>query len=117
MKRVPKRSAPAKLLHHLGSEHAVGISGVVLDIGRLLQQTAPGETLDHARLEVRPRGVEGGGVTRGSAAHDDDVLDVLGLQAQPLWLRSILYFLKCSRDGGVLFTLGFPAGCRLAQLE
>ncbi len=38
----------AELLHHLRPHHAVGEAGVVLDVGRLLQQSAPCESLDHA---------------------------------------------------------------------
>ena len=48
----------AELLHHLGAHHTVGEAGVVLDVGRLLQQPAPGEALDHERAEVGARRVQ-----------------------------------------------------------
>ncbi len=40
----------AELLHHLRAHDALGVAGVVLDVGRLLEQAAPGEALDHERL-------------------------------------------------------------------
>ena len=67
----------AEVLHHLRAHHALRVARVVLDVGRLLEQAAPGEALDHERVEVRARRVERGGVARGAAADDDDVLDVL----------------------------------------
>ena len=69
----------AELLHHLGAHHAVGEAGVVLDVGRLLQQAAPGEALDHERAQVGARGVQRGRVAGRSAADDDHVLDVAHL--------------------------------------
>ena len=69
----------AQVLHHLRAHHAFGIAGVVLDVGRLLQQAAPGEALDHERLEIGARGVERRRVAGRAAADDDDVLDVLDL--------------------------------------
>ncbi len=69
----------AELVHHLRAHHAVGEAGVVLDVGRLLEQAAPGEALDHERLEIRARGVERGRVPGRPAADDDHVLDVAHL--------------------------------------
>ena len=40
----------AEALHHLRPHHALGEAGVVLDVGRLLEQPAPRETLDHERF-------------------------------------------------------------------
>ena len=74
----------AEVLHHLRAHHALWITGVVLDIGRLLEQAAPGEALDHERLQVRTRCVQRGGVPGGPTADDDDVLDVLYLNAHSI---------------------------------
>jgi alkylated DNA nucleotide flippase Atl1 len=71
----------AQVLHHLRAQHALRVARVVLDVGRLLKQAAPGEALDHERLEVRARGVQRRGVARGAAADDDDVLDFLRFHA------------------------------------
>src|SRR5215210_1425819 len=70
----------AELLHHLRSHDPVRIAGVVLDVGGLLEQAAPGEALDHERLEVGARAVERGRVARGPTAHDHQVLDLLRIQ-------------------------------------
>ena len=48
----------AHLLHQLGAHDALGKPGKVLDLGRLLQQAAPGEALDQQRVQVRTRGVK-----------------------------------------------------------
>ncbi len=69
----------AELLHHLRAHHAVGEAGVVLHVGRLLQQAAPGEALDHQRAQVRARGVQRRRVPGRAAADDDHVLDVAHL--------------------------------------
>ena len=69
----------AQLLHQLRAHDALGEARVVLDVGRLLQQPAPGEALDHERVEVGARGVQRGGVAGGAAADDDHVLDVAHL--------------------------------------
>ena len=66
----------AELLHHLRSHDPRGEARVVLNVGRLLEQSSPREALDHQRTEVRARRVEGCGVARGAAAHDDHVLDL-----------------------------------------
>ena len=66
----------AHLLHQLGAhDAAAGKPGVVLDLGRLLQQAAPEEALDDERLEVRARGVQRRRVAGRAAADDDHVLD------------------------------------------
>ena len=67
----------AQLLHHLRAHDPLGEAGVVLHVGRLLQQPAPGEALDHERVQVGARGVQRRGVARRAAADDDHVLDVL----------------------------------------
>ena len=66
----------AQLLHHDRAHDALGIAGVVLDVGGLLEQAAPDEALDDERLQVRARRVERGGVAGRPAADDDHVLDV-----------------------------------------
>ena len=65
----------AHRLHELRAHDPVAEAGVVLDLGRLLEQAAPEEALDDERLEVRARGVQRGGVAGRPAADDDDVLD------------------------------------------
>jgi hypothetical protein len=66
----------AEVLHHLRAHHAGGVARVVLDVGGLLEQPAPGEALDDERVQVRARRVERGRVPGGPAADDDDVLDL-----------------------------------------
>src|SRR5581483_8784731 len=61
----------AEALHHLGPHDPLREPGVVLDVGRLLQQSAPGEALDHQRLEVCPRGIERCRIAGRPAANDD----------------------------------------------
>ena len=39
----------AELLHHRRAVDAVRVAREVLDVGRLLEQAAPGEALDHDR--------------------------------------------------------------------
>ena len=73
-----------------------GIARVVLHVGRLLEQAAPREALDHERLEVGARRVQRGRVAGGPAAHDHDVLDVLDLRSSLSILTHSLYFLKYS---------------------
>src|SRR6185436_12234418 len=68
----------AELLHHVRPHDPLGEPGVVLDVGRLLQQPAPEEALDHQRTQVRAGRVQGGRVPGRAAAHDDDVLDFFG---------------------------------------
>ena len=67
----------AELAHHLRPHDPLGEAGVVLDVGRVLQLTAPLEALEHERLEVGAGGVESGGVPGRAAADDDHVLDLL----------------------------------------
>ena len=52
----------AEFLHHLGAQDALRDSRVVLHVRGLLEQPAPGEALDHERLEVRARRVQRGRV-------------------------------------------------------
>ena len=66
----------AELLHHLRAHDPLGEAGVVLHVGRLLQEAAPGEALDHERMQVGARGIQRRRVTRRAAAHDDHVLDL-----------------------------------------
>ena len=65
----------AHRLHELRAHDPLGEAGVVLDLGRLLEQAAPEEALDDEGLEVRAGGVQRGGVAGRPAADDDDVLD------------------------------------------
>ena len=67
----------AEVLHHLGTHDPFGKAGVVLHVRGLLEQSAPGEALDHQRLEIRARAVKSRRVAGGSAAHDDYVLGQL----------------------------------------
>ena len=77
MKRAPKRSAWSRnFCISSGPMIPVGEAGVVLDVGRLLEQAAPDEALDDERLEVRARRVQRGRVAGRAAADDDHVLDV-----------------------------------------
>jgi hypothetical protein len=64
----------AEVGHHLRAHDPVGVARVVLHVGRLLEQPAPGVALDHQRLEVGARRVERRRVARRAAADDDDVL-------------------------------------------
>src|SRR5262249_1136603 len=66
----------AELLHHLRPHDPLGIAGIVLDVGCLLEQPAPQEPLDDQGVQVGARRVQGRGVARGTAADDDHVLDV-----------------------------------------
>src|SRR5204863_318737 len=53
-------SLVAELLHHLGSHEAVGEARIVLDVGGLLEESAPGEALDDdAERHWDARGMEG----------------------------------------------------------
>src|SRR5581483_6406182 len=67
----------AELLHQFGSHHPLGEAGIVLDVGRLLEQPAPLEALDHQRFEVRPRRVQRRRVPGWATADNDYVLDAL----------------------------------------
>ena len=82
----------AELLHHLRPHDPLGVAGVVLDVGRLLEQPAPEEALDDERVQVRAGGVERRGVARRTASDDDDLLDVrhvLGLLPGQSCLTSV----------------------------
>ena len=80
----------AELQHDVRPHDALGEAGKVLDVGRLLQQPAPGEALDHERVEVGASGVQSRRVPSRSAADDDHVLDVAHLNS---WLfQRALYF-------------------------
>ena len=67
----------AEVLHHLRAHDPFGEARVVLDIGRLLEQAAPREALDHERLEVGARGVQRGRVPGRATADDDHVFNPL----------------------------------------
>ena len=71
----------AEVVHHLRAHDPLGEAGVVLDVGGVLQLPAPLEALDHERVEVGARGVDGGGVAGAGAADDDQVLDFRDLVA------------------------------------
>src|SRR6185437_14309235 len=64
----------AEVLHQLGPHDPVAEARVVLYVRRLLEQAAPGETLDHERLEVGAGSVERRRIPGGPAADDDHVL-------------------------------------------
>src|SRR5262249_37312224 len=70
-------------------EDAVGVAGVVLDVGRDRQLAAGLEALEEERLQVRARGVDGGGVAGGAGADDEDVTDLVhggeGALARSIW--------------------------------
>ncbi len=80
----------AELLHHLGAHDPFGEPGIVLDVGRLLQQPTPGVPLDHERVEVGAGRVERGRVASGAAADDDHALDVAHLISQSYTLLFIV---------------------------
>ncbi|CAB4879902.1 unannotated protein [freshwater metagenome] len=66
----------AHLLHQLGAHHAARKSREVLNVGRLLEQTAPHEALDDERSQVGAGRVKRGRVAGWAAADNDDVLDL-----------------------------------------
>jgi hypothetical protein len=68
----------AHVVHELGAHDAVTEAGEVLDLGRVHERTAGRDrSLEHQRLQVRARGVDGRGVPRRSGSDDDDVAYVL----------------------------------------
>ena len=74
----------AEALHQLRAHDRLREARVVLDVGGLLQQAAPGEALDHERLEVRARCVERGRVAGGATADDDHLLEALLSHVAPI---------------------------------
>ena len=61
----------AELGHHLGAHDPVGVARIVLHVARDHELAAPAEALDHERLQVGARSVEGRRVSgRPSADHD-----------------------------------------------
>ena len=82
----------AQVLHHLRAHHALRVAGVVLDVGRLLEQAAPQEALDDERVEVGARGVQRGGVAGRAAPDDDHVLDVVAIAASAPFVWPLLHF-------------------------
>ena len=83
----------AELGHHLRPHDPLGVAGVVLDVGRVLQLAAPLEALEDERLEVGARGVERRRVAGRPPADDDYVLDLLAAQPFLAAWSLILYFL------------------------
>ncbi len=63
-----------EVLHQLRAGDPLRKAGVVLHIGRLLEQAAPGEALDHQRLQIGAGRVQRRRVTGGPAADNDHVL-------------------------------------------
>ena len=61
-----------EVLHHRRAHDPVGIARIVLDVARDHQLAAPGEALDHERLQVGARGVERGRVPGRASADDDE---------------------------------------------
>ena len=66
-----------EVLHHLGPEDAFHVAGVVLDVARDHQLTAPLEAFDHERLEICAGSVERGRVPGRTASDDDQFANVL----------------------------------------
>ena len=66
-----------EVLHQLRAHDPLGEARIVLDVGRLLEQPAPGEALDHERLQVGARRVQRCRVAGGTAPDDDHVLYAL----------------------------------------
>ena len=75
--------------HHLRAHDPVGVAGVVLDVAGDHQLAAPGEALDHERLQVGARRVERGRVAGGAAADDDQLTDVLVAQRSAPLRKSV----------------------------
>ena len=73
----------AEVIHHLRPHHALGVAGIVLDVGRVLELAAPLEALDHERLQLGAGGVESSGIAGGAAADDDQFLHLLVAHALP----------------------------------
>ena len=68
----------AHLVHQGRAHDAVAEAGEVLDLGGVHQRAAGGHrALEDQRLQRRPGGVDGCGVTRGARADDDDVAEGL----------------------------------------
>ena len=68
----------AEDLHELGTLDPVAKARIVLDLGRDRQLAAGLRALDHDRLELGARGVEGGGPAGGARADDGDAVVALG---------------------------------------
>jgi hypothetical protein len=66
-----------EVLHQVGPHDSRRKARIILDVGGLLQQSPPRESLDHQRIQVGAGGVERRRVSGGAAADDDHVLDSL----------------------------------------
>src|SRR5882724_2411383 len=64
---------PAELVHKYGTHYSVRETRIVFDIGCDHQLAARFWTFNHQRLEVRSRGVDCSGQTRGSRAKNHDL--------------------------------------------
>src|SRR4029450_12262949 len=62
-----------ELLHHLAPHDPLGVPGIVLAVGRVLQLAPPGKPLYQERLEVGRGCVQASGVAARAAADDDHV--------------------------------------------
>ena len=62
--------------HQLRAQDAVLEAGVVLDVARDHQLTAVGEALEHQRVQVGARGIEGRRVAGRASADDDHFADL-----------------------------------------
>ena len=82
----------AEVLHQLGPHDPFGEARIVLDLGRVLELPAPLEALDHQRLELGARRVDGGRVAGAGPADDDHVLDSFLVQRSSLPLLMLLHF-------------------------
>jgi hypothetical protein len=65
----------AELGHHLGSEHALGIAGEVLDLSRILELASPLEALEDERFQVGPGRIESRRISSRPSPDDDQILD------------------------------------------
>ena len=65
-----------EVLHHLGTEDAVRVTRVVLDVARDHQLPAPAEAFDDERPEIGAGAVERSRIARGPAADDDHLVNV-----------------------------------------
>jgi hypothetical protein len=61
-----------KALHQVRPLHALGVGRPVVDLGGGHQLAALGHAGDQQRLQIGARRIDGGGVTRGAGAEDED---------------------------------------------
>ena len=106
----------AELVHHLRPHDPLGVAGVVLDVGRVLELAAPLEALEDERLEVGAGGVERGRVAGRPAADDDHVFDLLLAHLVSLQFVLRLFFsLRHTDVTSLSEVMGGPRGWRAAR--